>query len=524
MFALVFFATFAFFLTVKAATTDHSKEPRQGWTSQPDGRGTLDIIWTCSLTMGLCSWSIICINMPGLNESKWLVLWRKFALSALGIMCPEVLLSMGASQWVGARQCVKDFASLASEPCAVNDPESQTTTTSSPEKDTDREVIDLPKAFYIDMGGFRVKPKGTDSFPANGKDIYWLVKEGYVKQPLFKRSTMIDEKNKVDPLLRIITIIQISYFMIGVIARWVQHLFVTTAELTTFSFVFCSILGAGFWWHKPCDVIAPEILEIDLTQEELIEKTRASPEDKRMWYLTPMDLVSRKEWWWSKVWWNYLNILKAGGLCFGSESPKHQHIDRIADSVQRPLPRQQQYMILGVTTGCFIIFFAAWNDVFPTQIERTVWRVVCVVLMAMLYAGLVISEILQAYERVSKPKDTTAKRIFDEGLAQIGAWMQYILRRSKPMPCSSGPSRRSPGLQVILDRVTLIFDKLRNNSPNDDPNLKLPLKVVLNFYVMGFVYFFCRSYILLEDAIGLREQPASAYATVNWHKFWPHLG
>ncbi|KAL8745875.1 MAG: hypothetical protein Q9184_007820, partial [Pyrenodesmia sp. 2 TL-2023] len=183
--------------------------------------------------------------MPGLNESKWLVLWRKFALSALGIMCPEILLSMGASQWVGARQCVKDFASLASPPRPVNDPESQTTTNATDpvsEKGMDGEVIDLPKAFYIDMGGFRVKPKDADSFPANGKDIYWLVKEGYVRQPLFKRSTMIDEKNKVDYLLRIITILQISYFTIGVIARWVQHLFVTTAELTTFSFVFCSIL------------------------------------------------------------------------------------------------------------------------------------------------------------------------------------------------------------------------------------------------------------------------------------------
>lgn len=270
--------------------------------------------------------------------------------------------------------------------------------------------------------------------------------------------------------------------------------------------------------------MAPEILEIDMTLDELVKETRDGPEDKRKWHLTPLDLVSRKEWWWSKVWWNYLNILKAWGLCFGSEAPKHQPIDRIADSVQRPLPRQQQYMILVVTTGCFVIFFVAWNDAFPTQIERTMWRIVCVMLMAMLYTGLIISEAIQAFEGVSKPRKMSLKRASGMGRAQMEAGIQHVLGRRVPMPNSPGPARRSPKVQALVDRITLILNKIRNNSPNDDPNLELPLKVVLNFYVMGFSYFFCRSYILLEDAIGLREQPASAYATVDWQKFWPHLG
>lgn len=507
------FLTLLHVATVQAAKTSDAEGPMQGWTSQPDGRGTMDIIWSCVATMGLCSWSIICINMPGKRESRWVVLWRKVALTALGIMCPEIQLSMGASQWVGARRCVKDFASLSTAAGPVDDPEHQSTTNpvaSELEKEEKKEVIDMPKAFYIDMGGFRVKPKDGECFPVNGKEMYWLVKEGWVQQPLFKPS-MVEDKNKVDPLLRVITILQISYFLVGVIGRWAQHLFVTTAELTTVSFIFCSVLGAGFWWHKPCDVVAPETIEIDKTLEDIAER---APRDRR-WQLTPLDFTSRDEWWWSKVWWNYLNILRRIGLNFGSEASEGGAVDRIADSVQRPLPRLQQYMMLAVMAGCFAIFFLAWDHAFPTWIERTLWRIVCLLLIGTMVVGLAISEAAQAYEAVKKP---------------IRSW-SWNLSRTVPLTQQTErpkPARfrmaRYPRAQAVAERIDRYFDGIRNNSLNGDPDLKLPLKVILPLYVLGVFYMFSRSYILIEDAIGLRQQPASAYATVEWQKFWPHLG
>ena len=454
------------------------------------------------------------MNTPGVNESKWLVLWRKFALSALGIICPEILLSMGASQWAGAQRCVKDFAKLANEAGAVNNPENQglvNSCDSTWEKCNEKEVIDMPKAFYIDMGGFRIKPKNTDSFPTNGRDMYWLVKEGLVKQPLFKPS-MIEDKNKVDPLLRMITIFQIFYFIVQVIGRWVQHLFVTTAELTTVSFIICSILGSCFWWHKPCDVVASEMIAIDLTIEEII--ARGAPSEYE-WYVTPLDFASREEWWWSRTWWNFLNILKHMGLCFGSEAPNGKPVDRISDSVLRSLPRTQQYLILAVTTTCFGIFFVAWRNAFPTRTELIMWRIVCIIEMAMLVTGLIISELSQAYPALKEPVTTwRSNRSPSLPLAQ---WSTG--------PASSRPLLHDfPRIQQFVKRIDVRLDSIRNNSPNHDPNLELPLKVILPLYVIGFLYFFCRFYILIEDAIGLREQPASAYETVDWQKFWPHLG
>ncbi|KAI4287130.1 MAG: hypothetical protein L6R35_003607 [Caloplaca aegaea] len=464
--------------------------------------------------MGLCSWSLICINVPGKRESRWIVLWRKIALSALGIMCPEIQLSMGASQWVGARQCVKDFATLNAKPGPVDDPENQSTTNplaSNPEKEKAKEVIDMPKAFYIDMGGFRVKPKDGDCFPVNGKEMYWLVKKGWVQQPLFKRS-MVEDKNKVDPMLRVITLLQISYFLVGVIGRWAQHLFVTTAELTTASFIFCSVLSAGFWWHKPCDVVAPENIELDKTLDEIAKE---APLDRK-WQLTPLDFVSRDEWWWSKVWWNYLNILRRIGICFGSEASDDGTIDRIADSVQRPLPRLQQYMMLAVTAGCFAIFFLAWDHAFPTPIERTIWRIVCILLMGTMGFGLAISEAAQAYEAVKKPMSDWSWR--------LSRAVPLTQQSERPKPTRFFRMARYPRAQEVLERIDRYCDGIRNNSRNGDPDLKLPLKIILPLYVLGFVYMFSRSYILIADAIGLRLQPPSAYSSVDWQKFWPHFG
>ena len=41
--------------------------PLQGWTSSPNGRGTIDIIEACFITIGLCAWTMLCLNVPPLD-------------------------------------------------------------------------------------------------------------------------------------------------------------------------------------------------------------------------------------------------------------------------------------------------------------------------------------------------------------------------------------------------------------------------------------------------------------------------
>lgn len=76
----------------------------------------------------------------------------------------------------------------------------------------------------------------------------------------------------------------------------------------------------------------------------------------------------------------------------------------------------------------------------------------------------------------------------------------------------------------MCKKLNSALDRVRNNSSGKDPLLYIPLKIILPMYVVGFLYCSSRAYILVADVVELRSLPASAYATVDWQKFWPRLG
>ncbi|KAL8704726.1 MAG: hypothetical protein Q9201_002110 [Fulgogasparrea decipioides] len=450
--------------------------------------------------MSLCSWSIICMNMPGAKESKYRVLWRKFALTALGILCPEFNLEVAAGQWVRARQCVRDFNSEEIEQPQINtqqQQQQQQQRTDTTEKKNVKETWTMEMAFFADMGGFRLEAKNLDSFPIDARQLLYLVRRGYVQQPVFKPK-MLDDKNKVDVFLRAIILCQISWFLVNIIARWAQHLVVTTAELTTVSFICCSAITEFFWWHKPADVVMAEIIKIDVDVDDILA---SEGQVLNEWKMTPLDFVSREEWFVSKSWWNLMNLLRKAHISFGSEG---RPIDRITDSYQRVLPRREQYFLLAITIACFAVFFGAWNDDFPTETERMFWRASCIILMSLICGCWVFIEFVQA----SSVFQEQNQRTFPSPLASRSGLLESRLKK----------------LRQIVKQLDNALNNVRNNSPNNDELLTIPLRILLPLYMFAFSYVVCRMYILIEDVLELRSLPASAYASVAWQRFWPHLG
>ena len=76
--------------------------------------------------------------------------------------------------------------------------------------------------------------------------------------------------------------------------------------------------------------------------------------------------------------------------------------------------------------------------------------------------------------------------------------------------------RRRPGLP-FFGRARA----WRNLSENQDPQMEVPLRIVIPITITCFIYVLCRFYIYLEDLISLRAQPADVYLTVN--NFFPFL-
>jgi hypothetical protein len=91
------------------STTNLEIGLRQGWTSPPYKRGTMDIIWGCGSTIVLCCWSMLCLNVPGPQDTFWIQLRRKSSIFVFMLIAPEVAAISAMGQYLNAHQSVKDF-------------------------------------------------------------------------------------------------------------------------------------------------------------------------------------------------------------------------------------------------------------------------------------------------------------------------------------------------------------------------------------------------------------------------------
>lgn len=151
----------------------------------------------------------------------------------------------------------------------------------------------------------------------------------------------------------------------------IQHLPITTLELATSGLVLCTLDSHCQWLHKPLDAEEAIIITTQKsTIQILIEAGRAA---NRPYLHTPLDFI-------------------------GDPSPSwhaeiQPHLRFRAGIRERPLPRVPNDSLPVIGANLDAIFFftvilaysclhcIAWNFHFPTQEERTVWRVNCIIMI-----------------------------------------------------------------------------------------------------------------------------------------------
>jgi len=290
--------TLAVDLTSRNPNNSSNSSSTQGWTPSPDGRGSFDIIWSCVSTIFLCSWTVLCVQVPALDEDEWVLFRRKFYLTCLGIAGPEFILMLAIGQWASARRSLKEFQLSGYKDWTMN------------------------HAFFADMGGFVLHPRDWTPFPIDAKQLHYLVVKGYLPYPAINKRVIAD-RNKIDGLVRFITVGQTLWFIANCITRSIQHLAITTLELTTVAFIFCT-LGTSFCWaHKPADVDRAIILETNCSIADILRE--AGDCAREPYRNTPLDFVSRKEWSWSLYWSHWINLLRGLKIVF---RPKVRPINR----------------------------------------------------------------------------------------------------------------------------------------------------------------------------------------------------
>ena len=453
----------------------------QGWTPSPNGRGTTDILWACGSTIALCSWTVLCLNLPAPNEGYWRRFRRKLYLTGLALVGPEFHLLLALGQWESARKSVADFHGL------------------------NHSDWTMTHAFFADAGGFLLHTPANSSrsissgasenaigatFPLDAKQLFFLVERGYVDYPKVTKNE-ISDKNKADPTARTLAVGQTLYFLLSCLGRAPQHLSITTLELTTLAYAICTFATFFFWAHKPSDVETA----FELHARKTIDEMRSLAGHTGEYYLSPLEFVSRREWTWSRFWEYVLNFLRKCHISVGHVAGPSKRI------------RNDNFLEISSTAQAILYFFnalfsginlVAWNFPFPSATERLLWRA----------ASLTIPASLCVFWFWHKCNEKWFQDLKSSRLAH--RWGRLTCATHIPSWISSNPLWKKAA-------------KIRNLSYENDPAWEMELKAIIPYCFIASSYFVARVYILTEDIVAFRALPTTAYSSVDWSQYIPHI-
>jgi hypothetical protein len=455
-------------MAISNFTTRADLDLAHGWVLQPDGRGTFDILYGCLITTFLCSWSALFLHIPAHCERPLAFVAHKLRWLVFALAFPEMITGMAAEQWRSACQSVEDFSRLGKRWESVSHFYQPSEFLSQVRENLLRQQNapwTMRHAFFADMGGFWLDCPDCRPFPVDAHQLFYMVENYHLQYPDVQERT-IEDRNKADGFARAITLAQIVWFLVQSLGRWMQSLDLSTIELSTLAFIFCTLNTFYFWRHKPLDVVTPIVLSCSVPIEEIVAK--AGKGSLNSYSQTPLDFVKPP--------------VSRSSLC----APFWFGIKIVVDWRQRDesLPirsfeNSRTTPPRGITTGdllfaivfsfsYFGIHLAGWNFIFPSRTEQTLWRISSLALLGLLVfylAAVVFGTVAAGW---------IARTFFDNDKETT------IL-----------------GVGSLLSRRTAIL-------------FHAPVVAA---------YALARAYIIVEGFVSLRTLSFTAFASVDWSKF-----
>jgi hypothetical protein len=133
-----------------------------GWVELSNDRGTFDIIWICLITIGISTYTMLCLNIPAPKDTYLELVCRHILWMLLGIIGPDIVLTYAAGQWNRAKWSLIAFRDEHPE-------------------------WHMRHAFFADMGGFVLHTGDDVVFPLNAIQLHWLVQHKYVELPTISK-------------------------------------------------------------------------------------------------------------------------------------------------------------------------------------------------------------------------------------------------------------------------------------------------------------------------------------------------
>ncbi|KAF6823200.1 hypothetical protein CMUS01_10802 [Colletotrichum musicola] len=245
-------------LATTATAADSSPSSLIGWAPEPDGRGTFGLLCSCVLTLTICVWTALHLNVPaarstvrsrGIERIKWVL---------YGIFAPEIVVATAAAQYIVARWLKREIEKDASHRRGSSGDDKGTG-----DDHLSRHTWDMTQCFYAVMGGFVIdRPAygheaGVERVTITPEGIRLLSFVG--KLPEIHES-QIQDKSKADWMAKSLVCIQAGWMVAQVVGRLIESLPVSLLEINTCGHVVCAVLLYLLWWSKPLDVLDPTVL------------------------------------------------------------------------------------------------------------------------------------------------------------------------------------------------------------------------------------------------------------------------
>lgn len=353
----------SFVIPVLGPPVPNATEPRvePAFVPNPHGRGTINVLFSCIITLGLCIWTAVHPDVIANKTSRGYLISGGYGMVA-ALACPEMVVSNALHQWRSAKRLHAEWCKWTGIPMgSKND-------------------IGMEGAFFVIMRGCSVGgicDGSTGTLTATG--FLELTKSGALPTDALKREIIID-KSKANSIAKLLVCLQTLWMAIQCATRLALSLPVTLLEYHVVIQVGYTIAIYAFWWQKPKDVNEPI---------EIIQSFEISDED--------FD--------------SYVTL----------ESQSKQYI---VDHIWRSSFDGHTKVLISAILAIPIsgLHLLAWNSHFPSTLEKWIWRISSIgigVAPMGIYIQFVLSKHFIRYIWVSKEGDPLHHRIQKIALASL---------------------------------------------------------------------------------------------------------
>jgi len=269
------------------------------------------------------------------------------------------------------------------------------------------------------MGGFAFYGPYDDNNPTVEESLFQISTNPryYVEVPTFHTLiyimkhfpnilTDITEEYILDraassSLSKALLIVQVAWFCTNCASRLSQGLPLSLLEVSTAAHASCTLLTYFVWWSKPVNVAAPTLMR-EKEAREVYALLKCSDGE----YDEALEMARKRAAGGSSALTGHHESAKVAlaanalhHLLPTAEKPPTQHRFRTSDKVLLPgrltNKSSNEIFTMSITTAISpmlygLVHFLAWNDNFPTPLERVFWRASSFVVTCSGFAGVFV--------------------------------------------------------------------------------------------------------------------------------------